>query len=81
MEPQDLGFTRTPIATPHSDLRPAQAWHQLHRAASVHYRRSSLFSWYFARGKLKRDPVFRALLAGAAIAPGSRVLDIGCGQA
>ncbi|HEX6018415.1 MAG TPA: class I SAM-dependent methyltransferase, partial [Burkholderiaceae bacterium] len=28
-----------------------------------------------------RDPVFRALLAGAAIAPGARVLDIGCGQA
>ena len=81
MEPQELGLTTTPIAAPHSDLRPVQAWQHLHRAASARYRRCGPFSWHFARGKLKGDPVFRALLASGAIAPGSRVLDIGCGQA
>jgi SAM-dependent methyltransferase len=81
MERQDLGFATTPTAALRRDLRPAQAWRHLRRAASAHYRRCSLFSWHFARGKLNGDPVFRALLAGGAIAPGSRLLDIGCGQA
>jgi SAM-dependent methyltransferase len=81
MEPQDIGFTTAPMVAPQPDMRPAQAWQQLHRVASARYRRCGPFSWHFARGKLKRDPVFRALLAGAAIAPGSRLLDIGCGQA
>ena len=69
------------MVAPQPDMGPAQAWQDLHRVASARYRRCGPFSWHFARGKLKRDPVFRALLAGAAIAPGTRLLDIGCGQA
>jgi SAM-dependent methyltransferase len=80
MEPQELGFTTAPMVAPQPDMGPAQAWQNLHRVASARYRRCGPFSWHFARGKLKRDPVFRALLAGAAIAPGTRLLDIGCGQ-
>jgi len=81
MEPQDIGFTRAPIVAPRGDTRAAQAWRHLHRAASERYRSGGPFAWHFARGKLKHDPVFRAFLAHSAIAPGSRVLDIGCGQA
>ncbi|HSW21808.1 MAG TPA: class I SAM-dependent methyltransferase [Burkholderiaceae bacterium] len=81
MEPQDLGFARAPIVAPRGDTRPERVWRQLHSAATERYRRCGPFSWHFARGKLGHDPVFRALLAHSAIAPGSRVLDIGCGQA
>jgi len=81
MERQDLGFATAPIAAPRGDAQPGHAWRHLHRAASERYRSCGRFSWHFARGKLEHDPVFRALLAHSAIAPGSRVLDIGCGQA
>jgi SAM-dependent methyltransferase len=81
MNSPDFGITATSIAAPTADVRPAQVWHQLHRAASAHYRCCGRFSWHFASGKLRHDPVFRALLERAAIPPGSRVLDIGCGQA
>jgi len=81
MEPQDLGFASAPIVAPRDATPAVPAWRRLHRAASAHYRRCGLFSWHFARGKLKHDPVFRALLANGAITAGSRVLDIGCGQA
>jgi SAM-dependent methyltransferase len=81
MTPQELGLTTAPIGAARGDLQPAQAWRHLHRAASDRYRRGGRFAWRFARGKLGQDPVFRALLAHASIAPGSQVLDIGCGQA
>ncbi|MCW5657539.1 MAG: class I SAM-dependent methyltransferase [Burkholderiaceae bacterium] len=61
-------------------LEPQIAWQELHRSASDRYRGSGRFAWHFARGKLGRDPVFRALLQGGAVPPQARVLDIGCGQ-
>src|SRR5262245_2986029 len=81
MNPRELGIAAPSLGSSRSGLQPERAWRHLHRAASAHYRRCSPFAWHFARGKLKHDPVFRALLASSAIAPGSRVLDIGCGQA
>lgn len=57
-----------------------RSWRQLHAAACAPYRRAGRFAWYFARGKLGRDPVFRALLMHGWLKPGVRVLDIGCGQ-
>jgi SAM-dependent methyltransferase len=81
MDSHDLGLVSVPMAASRGDAQSALAWRDLHRAASAHYRRCGQFSWHFARGKLKHDPVFRALLERAIIAPGSRVLDIGCGQA
>jgi len=62
-------------------LGEPQAWAALHEQASARYRAGGRFAWHFARGKLERDPVFRALLATGLLPPGARVLDIGCGQA
>ena len=56
------------------------AWRELQRIASEPYRRSGRFGWHFARAKLSRDPVFRALLERGDIPAHARVLDIGCGQ-
>ncbi len=55
-------------------------WHALVETASAPYRRAGRFAWHFARGKLRRDPVFSHLIERGLIAPHSRVLDIGCGQ-
>jgi SAM-dependent methyltransferase len=59
---------------------PQAAWARLHRIAAERYRSGGRFAWHFARGKLGRDPVFRALLERGAIPAQARVLDIGCGQ-
>jgi SAM-dependent methyltransferase len=56
-------------------------WRALVAAASSPYQRCGRFAWHFARGKLRWDPVFGHLLACGVIAPGTHVLDIGCGQA
>ncbi len=56
------------------------AWAALVDAASAPYRRAGRFAWFFARGKLRFDPVFRHLLEAGLVQPGERVLDIGCGQ-
>lgn len=61
-------------------LAPQAAWLRLHHIATEPYRNGGRFAWHFARGKLGRDPVFRALLERGAIAPQARVVDIGCGQ-
>jgi SAM-dependent methyltransferase len=49
-------------------------------AASTYYRGAGRFAWSFARGKLKGDPVFAALLAHGLLAGRTTVLDLGCGQ-
>lgn len=56
------------------------AWRAALDAASAPYRAAGRFAYHFARGKLGRDPVFRHLLEAGLVAPGSRVVDIGCGQ-
>ncbi len=52
---------------------------RLAHLAAERYRPSGRFAYYFARGKLGRDPVFAALLAGGLIPEGVRLLDLGCG--
>jgi SAM-dependent methyltransferase len=49
-------------------------------AASQPYRRAGLFAYHFARGKLRGDPVYGAILALGLLQGRSRVLDLGCGQ-
>jgi SAM-dependent methyltransferase len=49
-------------------------------AAAASFRPAGRFAWHFARGKLRRDPVFMALMARGAFPDGARVLDLGCGQ-
>jgi SAM-dependent methyltransferase len=44
------------------------------------YRRAGRFAYYFARGKLGADPVFRAILELGLLRGRPRILDLGCGQ-
>jgi SAM-dependent methyltransferase len=44
------------------------------------YRRAGRFAYHFARGKLRGDPVFRAILELGLLRGYPRILDLGCGQ-
>ena len=48
--------------------------------ATLPYRPGGRFAWHFSRGKLGGDPAFAGMLRRGLIPPGSRVLDLGCGQ-
>ncbi len=48
--------------------------------AAAPYRHKGRFAWHFARGKLRHDPVFAALLASGLFATPTRIVDLGCGQ-
>ena len=48
-------------------------------AAADRYFALSITAWEFARGKLRRDPVYRTLLDGG-LPTGHTLADIGCGQ-
>jgi SAM-dependent methyltransferase len=67
-------------AVPTAVIAPQLAWRRLLRAASAPYRPMGRFAFHFAGGKLGRDPVFAFALREGLVAPGARVLDIGCGQ-
>jgi SAM-dependent methyltransferase len=49
-------------------------------AASAPYRRAGRLAWHFARGKLRGDPAFAAILRGGLLSGSTCVLDLGCGQ-
>jgi SAM-dependent methyltransferase len=49
-------------------------------AASEFYRQSGRFAYYFARNKLRHDPVFTQILALGLLSNRARILDLGCGQ-
>lgn len=69
-----------PVADAAGAPSPDEAWRALHAAASAPYRSAGRFAWHWARGKLGRDPAFRALLERGDLPPDARVVDIGCGQ-
>jgi trans-aconitate methyltransferase len=50
-------------------------------AASRPYLAVGRYAYYFARSKLRHDPVFLSLLRAGRIPDQARVLDLGCGQA
>lgn len=52
----------------------------LAKAASALYPARDRFARGFAYGKLTGDPAFEHLLEHRLIAPGARILDLGCGQ-
>ena len=54
--------------------------HALVESAAAPFRAAGHFAWHFARGKLRYDPVFLALVTRGAFPDGVRVLDLGCGQ-
>lgn len=55
-------------------------WLDLTARASAYYARAGRFALHFARGKLRGDPAFRALIERGLVPPGARVLDLGSGQ-
>jgi SAM-dependent methyltransferase len=50
------------------------------RDASDRYITTSVTAWEFARGKLRGDPVYRAIVSGALLPERGTIVDIGCGQ-
>lgn len=54
--------------------------HQLVDQASAPYRPAGPWAWHFARGKLRGDPLFAALLEPGLLPASGRYLDLGCGQ-
>jgi SAM-dependent methyltransferase len=53
---------------------------QLLAAASEPYRAAGRFTYHFARGKLKGDPAFSAILGRGLLSGRTSILDLGCGQ-
>jgi uncharacterized protein (DUF2062 family)/SAM-dependent methyltransferase len=51
----------------------------LWRRASDPYLQAGVTAWEFARGKLRGDPVYRAILQPGVLAGGSALVDLGCG--
>jgi SAM-dependent methyltransferase len=60
--------------------RPAIEHAAIIDRASEPYRGAGAFAYNFARGKLRGDPVFGALLERGLLLGRSRILDLGCGQ-
>jgi SAM-dependent methyltransferase len=56
------------------------AFLDLVREASDRYTLSSITAWEFARGKLRRDPLYRAAVCDGLLPSGGTLVDIGCGQ-
>jgi uncharacterized protein (DUF2062 family) len=59
------------------------AFARLLSAAANRYTDTSITAWEFARGKLRHDPIYRALIDGGlltATVSGGTLVDIGCGQ-
>lgn len=66
-----MGFDRGTDANRHATLL---------EAACEPYRRAGRFAYHFARGKLRTDPVYRAILELGLLQGRAQVLDLGCGQ-
>lgn len=50
------------------------------RRAADRYATTSITAWEFARGKLKGDPLYRAVLLSTDLPSGGTLVDVGCGQ-
>jgi len=48
-------------------------------AATLPYARAGRYAFHFARGKLRYDPVFRAILKNGLLPNEGRLIDLGCG--
>lgn len=53
---------------------------ELVRRASDRYIGASITAWEFARGKLRGDPLYRAMLLEGLLPSGGTLIDVGCGQ-
>ena len=57
-----------------------EAFQALVRESSDRYITTSVTAWEFARGKLRGDPVYRAIVCDAILPSGGTLVDVGCGQ-
>jgi SAM-dependent methyltransferase len=48
--------------------------------ATLPFRRAGRVSWHYARGKLRHDPVYFALLRSGVLPDAGMLVDLGCGQ-
>ena len=76
--PRDDGMTAVAAPSARSDAADPVA--ALFDAAVRRYVPAGRFAVGFARGKLRHDPVFVALLRRGLVPDGARLLDLGCGQ-
>lgn len=76
--PRDDGMIAVTAGSARSDAADAVA--VLFDAAARRYAPAGRFAVGFARGKLRHDPVFVALLRRGLVPDGARLLDLGCGQ-
>lgn len=53
---------------------------QLLDLATAPYRETGAFNYRWARGKLRHDPIFTALIMRSIFPDGAKVLDLGCGR-
>jgi SAM-dependent methyltransferase len=60
--------------------RSRSTFRNLADTAARRYAAAGHFAMGYARGKLRHDPVFIAILAGGLIPDGARLVDLGCGQ-
>lgn len=66
------------IATGNATMTPEET--VLFDVATDRYRAAGHYAFHFARGKLKHDPAFFAILREQMIPDDARLLDLGCGQ-
>jgi SAM-dependent methyltransferase len=72
-----------PVPSHHQELRaitPEEALRLVVARAAERFRASGKFAYYFARGKLRTDPVFATVLVQELLPKAPRLLDLGCGQ-
>jgi SAM-dependent methyltransferase len=50
------------------------------KTASDRYLACGITAWEFARGKLRRDPIYRQVVTSGLLPVRGRLLDVGCGQ-
>jgi SAM-dependent methyltransferase len=53
---------------------------QLIDLSTAPYRKTGRFNYQWARGKLRYDPIFSALIEQSVLPDGARILDLGCGR-
>jgi SAM-dependent methyltransferase len=62
------------------DSTDDDAFRALVHEAAERYTTSSITALRFARGKMRGDPVYRAIACGALLPSGGTLVDVGCGQ-
>ena len=77
--PSPPATSSTPPPAP-IDADARRLFHALVVEAAAPYRPAGPNAYWFARGKLGGDPVFRALLARGLLPARGRIVDLGCGQ-